>query len=141
MSTDPTSDSENVSQLQRNINTTNTHDPPAPPHQIMDSNRACVKKPWIISISSCIHDVIFKTDATKENQSNGINLINTINNYYVPKEDYSNEQDQLLDILTMIDLGSESMCLHDMYKEDMMYRAIKHNTNNSIVKHCNTTDQ
>ena len=143
MSTDPTSDSENVAELQRNINKTketNTFDSTDPEHQIMDTNRTCIEKPWI-SIISRIHNVIFKTDTTRENQSNGINLINAPNYYYVTKEGYSNEQEQLLDTLTMIDLGSESMCLHDIYKEQMIYRAVKHNTHNTIVKNCNTTNE
>ena len=148
MPKDSTSDSENVAKVQRNINETediNTHDSTDPHKQLMGTKRACSENSWMNFISR-INDVMVKcnvkmTDATKENQPNGNNLNNTLNYYCVPEDGNLSQHEQLLDTLTMIDLGSESMCLFDIYKEDMIYRDVKNDKKSAIVKNCNTTDE
>ena len=143
MSTVSTSDSKNVANVEGNINKTKETNIPnfADPHNhVMDTNMTITEKPWIRLISR-IHDVLFKTDATNEKHSNENNLSNTLNYYYVSKESYPIQEETLLDTLTVIDLGSEAMCLLDMYKEDMLYNHVEHDKNNPIVKHCKTTDE
>ena len=133
MSTVSTSDSKNVANVQGNINKTKETNIPnfADPHNhVVDTNMTITEKPWIRIITR-IHDVLFKTDAKNERTSNDNNLINTLNYYYVPKESYPIQQENLLDTLTVIDLGSEAMCLHDMYKEDMLYNHVELDKNNS----------